>query len=103
MCRSLFVLDLPNEGDDLILETDATNEHWNVVLKIKEGQKLYKYYSRSFNKAKWNYSTMEKEILAIIRRIENFLIFLAPITFLIQTNYKRILGFVKTNLSNMQE
>ena len=45
---------------------------------------------------------MEKEILAIIRGIEIFLIFLAPKSFLIRTDYKRILGFVKKNLSNMQ-
>ena len=51
MCKNLPVLNLPNEEDDLILETDASNEHWSVVLKIKEGEKLYKYCSGSFNKA----------------------------------------------------
>jgi len=35
MCKNLPVLNLPNEEDDLILETDASNEHWNAVLKIK--------------------------------------------------------------------
>jgi len=38
---------------------------------------------------------MEKEILAVIRGIEKFLIFLAPKPFLIRTDYKGILGFVK--------
>jgi len=27
MCKNLPVLNLPNEEDDLILETDARNEH----------------------------------------------------------------------------
>jgi len=27
MCKNLPVLNLPNEEDDLILETDASNEH----------------------------------------------------------------------------
>jgi len=27
MCKNLPILNLPNEGDDLILETDASNEH----------------------------------------------------------------------------
>jgi len=51
MCKNLPILNLPNEGDDLILETDASNEHWSAVLKIKEGEKLCKYCSVSFNKA----------------------------------------------------
>jgi len=68
---------LPNERDNLVLETDASNEHRSVVLKIKEGEKFCKYCSRSFNKAKCNYLTMEKEILAVIRGIKKFLIFLA--------------------------
>jgi len=102
MCKNLPVLNLPNEEDDLILETDASNEHWSAVLKIKEGEKLCKYCSGSFNKAECNCPTMEKEILAVIRGIEKFLIFLAPKPFLIRTDCKGILGFVKKNLSNMQ-
>ena len=45
---------------------------------------------------------MEKEILTVIRGIEKFLIFLAPKPFLIRTDYKGILSFLKKNLSNMQ-
>jgi len=94
---------LPNEEDDFILETDASNEHWSAVLKIKEGEKLSKYCSGSFNKAECNYPAMKKEILAVIRGIEKFSIFLAPKPFLIQTDCKGILGFVKKKiLSNMQ-
>ena len=75
MCKNLSVLDLPNEEDDLVLETNASSENWSTILKIAEGEKLCKYYSGSFNKVKCNYPTMEKEILAIIREIEKFLIF----------------------------
>jgi len=74
----------------------------SVVLKIKQGEKLCKYYSGSFNKAESNYPTMKKEILTVIRGIEKFLIFLAPKPFLIRTDCKGILGFAKQNLSNMQ-
>jgi len=51
MCKNLPGLNLPNEGDEFVLEIDANNEHWSTVLKIKEGEKLYKYCSGSFNKA----------------------------------------------------
>jgi len=83
MCKNLPVLNLPNEEDDLVLETDVSSEHWSAVLKIKEGEKICKYYGGSFNKAKCNYPVMENEILAVIRGIEKFLIFLAPKPFLI--------------------
>ena len=102
MCKNLPILNLPNEGDDLILETNANNQHWSVILKIKERKKLCKYCSGSFNKAECNYSTIKKKILAVIRGIEKFLIFLTPKPFLIQADCKRILGFVKKNLPNTQ-
>ena len=51
MSKNLPVLNLSNEEDDLILETDASNEHWSAVPKIKEGEKLCKYCSGNFNKA----------------------------------------------------
>ena len=82
MCKNIPVLNLPNEGDDLVLETDASNEHWSTVHKIKEGEKLCKYCSGSFNHVKCNYPIMEKEILTVIRGIEKFLIFLALKPFL---------------------
>ena len=69
MCTNLPVLNLHKEGDNLILEIDVSNEHWSAVLKIKEGEKLCKYCSGSFNKAECNYPIMEKEILAVIRGI----------------------------------
>jgi len=61
MCKNLTVLNLPNEGDGLILETDASNEDWSTVLKIKEGEKLCKYCSESFNKAECNNPAMKKK------------------------------------------
>jgi len=64
MCENLSVLNLSNEEDDLILEIDASNEHWSAILKIRKGKKLCKYYSGSFNKAECNNPTMKKKILA---------------------------------------
>jgi len=40
MCKNLSALNLPNEEDDLILETYACNEHWSAILKIKKGEKF---------------------------------------------------------------
>jgi len=43
---------------------------------------------------------MEKEILTVIRGIEKLLIFLAPKSFLIRTDCKGILGFVKNKYAS---
>ena len=92
MCKNLHILNLPGEKDDLVLETDASNEHWSAILNIKEGEKLCKYYSGSFNKAECNYPTIKKEILAVIWGIEKFLIFLAPHLFLFELIAKEYLA-----------
>jgi len=83
MYINFLIFNLPNERDDLILETDVNNKHWTVVLNIKEGEKLCKYFSKGFNKAKYNYLTMEREILIGISGIEKFLFFLPPKHFLV--------------------
>ena len=101
-CMNLPVLTLPNEDDELVLETDASNYHWGVVLKIKKDNKLCRYSSGSFNKAECNYTVMEKEILAILKGINKFIIFLAPKPFTVRTDCKGILGFIQNNLDNMK-
>ena len=88
MCKNLPVLNLSNEEDDLILEIDASNEHWSAIPKIKEGEKFQEYCSDDLNKEEYNYPMMKKEIFAVIRGIEKFLISLAPKSFLIRTDCK---------------
>jgi len=36
---------------NLVLEIDAKNQQWSVEIKFKEGEKLYKYCTGSFNKS----------------------------------------------------
>jgi len=62
MCRNLHVLNLPNEGDDLMFATDASNQHCSAIFKIKEREKLCKYCSGSFNKAECNYPMKKKSL-----------------------------------------
>jgi len=63
MCKNLLVLNLRNEGDNLILETNFSNEHLSAVLKIKEGEKLYKSVLKVSIKENATFPRMEKEIL----------------------------------------
>jgi len=83
MCKNLPILNLFNKKDYLILEIDINNQHWSAILKLKEGEKLCKYYYATFNKAKFHYPMIQKEILTVIRGIEKFLNFLDPKPFLI--------------------
>ena len=39
MCKNLPILNLPNEEDDLILETVASNKHWSAILKMQKKEK----------------------------------------------------------------
>jgi len=71
MCKNLPILNLPNEEDDLILKTDASNEHWSAFLKIEKGEMLCKYCSGSFNKVECNYPRIETKILAVIRELKS--------------------------------
>ena len=45
---------------------------------------------------------MEKEILAILKRINKFIIFLASKPFTVRTECKGILGFINNNPDNMK-
>ena len=38
MCENLPVFKLPNEGDDLVLEIDASNKHWTQYSKSQKAK-----------------------------------------------------------------
>ena len=64
-CKDLPTVTLPNENNKLVLETDASNNHWSTVLKIKANIHLCRNCSGSFNQAECNYPNMERELLAV--------------------------------------
>jgi RNase H-like domain found in reverse transcriptase len=63
------VLAIPEVGDELILDTDASNHKLGCVLQLRFGGKSLRpvgYWSRMMNSAEANYSATEKESLAIV-------------------------------------
>ena len=78
-------LRLPNENDNLILQTDALDKYWAAILKI-DLREICTYTSETFNNNQINYDINEKELLAIIKRINKFEIFLLPKHFIIETD-----------------
>lgn len=68
------ILQYPNFSQQFVLTTDASNVGIGGVLsQIKDSKDLpIAYYSRTLNKSEQNYSTTEKELLAIINSVEHF-------------------------------
>jgi len=68
------ILQYPDFSREFILITDASNDGAGAVLSQGQiGKDLpIAYMSRSFNKAERNYSTVEKELAAIVWGIKHF-------------------------------
>jgi hypothetical protein len=63
------VLAIPEVGDELILDTDASKYQLGCVLQLRSGEKSLRpvgYWSRMLNSAESNYSATDKEALAIV-------------------------------------
>jgi len=76
-CSWLPSLRLPESEDNLILQIDASDKIWATVLKIDLNE-ICGYHSETFSEREENYNTIEKELLAIIRIITKWRLFLLP-------------------------
>jgi len=77
--------------DDLaykIVESDASNIGWGVILKQKVGkdEQIVQFTSRVWNLDKLNYSTIEKEVKAAWNCISKFEVYLINKSFLLRTD-----------------
>lgn len=83
---------------ELILETDASDYGVGAVLslKMKNGtERPLGYASRTLQEAERNYSTLEKEALAISFGIKKFHQFLYGHLFTIKTDHKPLKGLLR--------
>ncbi|KAL6145853.1 hypothetical protein ACLB2K_056537 [Fragaria x ananassa] len=89
-------LQLPEEGDLIILQTDANDYYWaGVVLAVAldtNHEKICKFLSGKFNAAELNYSSGDKEVLALIKSIKGAETFLGN-KFVVRTDNKRVKSF----------
>ena len=63
--KNLPQLRLPESEDNLIMQMDASDKVWSVILKTDLNE-ICGYHSRIFSQTEENYNTMEKKILVII-------------------------------------
>ena len=87
---------MPNENDNLILQTNASDKYWTTILKTDLGE-ICRYTSETINENKINYDINEKELLVIIKEINKFEVFLLPKPFIIETDSTQVAGFIRNN------
>ena len=97
ICSYLPKLRLPNENDNLILQIDALDKYWATILKTDFGE-ICHYTSGTFNNNQINYDSNEKELLAIIKRINKFEVFLLPKPFIIEIDNAQVAGFIRNDI-----
>lgn len=83
------VLKPPDFTREFMLRTDASNDAMGAVLSQGEITQDYAvgYWSAKLNEAQKNYSTIEKEFLAIVRAIEYFRVYLLHRKFRLITDH----------------
>lgn len=73
----------------VLLQTDASDFGLGAVLSQKDVEGLDRpvaYYSKKLNRAERNYSTTERECLAVVKGIEHFYVYLAGVPFTVVTD-----------------
>ena len=95
-------LNLPNFHEKFYLEVDASEEAIGAVLYQKSGPLAF--YSRKLTKCEKNYSTIDREFLALYCSIRRFHPYLYGVQFEAFTDHKPLVNFLKHQMqSNRQQ
>ena len=88
---------MPQGTGTLIIETDASSSTWGGVLleAINGKENICGFGSGSFKAAELNYPSSHKEILAVKKTVQHFILFLKPVRFTIRINLKIMPGIFK--------
>lgn len=102
MVASPIILDFPNfdENNVFQLTTDASGKAIGGVLS-NQNKRPIAFASRALNKAELNYSTIEKELLAVVWGVKHFRPYLFGRKFVIYTDHRPLVHlFSMTNPSS---
>jgi len=106
LCTNLPRLAIPEQGDQLIVETDAPDKYWGEVLKAKKNdnkEHVCRYANGCFKPAEVNYHSNEKELLALKRSFSKFHFFILPVKFLVRTDNTNVKAYIFNKLSSTPE
>ncbi|XP_076047435.1 uncharacterized protein LOC143028970 [Oratosquilla oratoria] len=83
------ILQLPGFNQPFILRTDASQEGIGAILMQERDGDIFpvSYHSRKLKPAEWNYSTVEKELLAVVEGIKKYYYFLYGDKFILETDH----------------
>lgn len=105
-CKTLPALRLPGDGQKIV-QIDASERFWGAILKEKVAdvngkfiEQICRYCSRSFTGAKLNYHSTHKEILAVIKAIKSFLLYLISEKFIVKSYLKNLKSFMNRKIDN---
>ena len=84
------ILDYPKQTDTFALATDASDIGLGAVLSTSRGT-VVEYASRALTSAEKNYTTIEKECLAIVWATRRFRHYLLGAPFTLQTDHKPLM------------
>ena len=82
------MLSYPNWTKPFIIHMDASNKHIGAVIS-QEGKPIA-FFSRKFNTAQRNYTTTEKELLAIIECLKQFRNILFGYEIIVYSDHKNL-------------
>ena len=96
------ILRLPNPAKTYFLRTDASNNGIGAVLMQRHEEKLFPvcYASKKLSRAECNYSTIEKECLAIVWGIKRFYLYLYGVPFVLQTDHEPLKNMDSAKYTN---
>ena len=96
------VLHLPDPSKTFTLRTDASDEGIGAVLMQEYDGKLFpvSYASKKLSPAEKNYSTIEKECLAVVWSIKKFELYLQGVNFVLQTDHQPLVYLDKAKFIN---
>ncbi|KAF8786035.1 Retrovirus-related Pol polyprotein like [Argiope bruennichi] len=91
------VLAYPEIGKKFILDTDASHECIGAVLsqEIDGQERVIAYFSKCLTKQERNYCVTRKELLAIVKAVDNFHPYLYGRRFLIRTDHASLTWLLK--------
>ena len=96
------ILRLPDPAKTYFLRTDASNNGIGAVLMQRHEEKLFPvcYASKKLSRAECNYSTIEKECLAIVWGIKRFYLYLYGVPFVLQTDHEPLKNMDSAKYTN---
>jgi transposase InsO family protein len=92
------VLRLPDFGKEFLVRTDASDYAvGGVLMQEHDGQMMpVAFYSKKLTKAEKNYTTTEKEALAVVRAIKQWWFYLDGRKFVIETDHSALRSVLKS-------